>query len=249
LKFTYAGQNVKDIVFHPMNGIMLKDKPIDIWSETDPSHVRYTTDGTQPTENSARLQQVTTLSVPSEFKAKLFSGRRKNAVTKTGSFKEGKPLSPLAKPKNAVPGGFRYAYYEGMWNGLPDFSKLKPIKKGLINKEFDVQKFARQNNFACLIEGHLEVQEDGYYFFGLATGDASKLYLGNQLLIDCKSIDGAENFATYIVPLEKGFYPVRLEYLKKEAGSNLTLIYRPPNSRSPKPIPSDIQYSSKQIGR
>ena len=26
--------------------------------------------------------------------------------------------------------GLKYAYYEGKWNALPDFSKLKPRKNG-----------------------------------------------------------------------------------------------------------------------
>ncbi len=57
LKFTYAGHNVNDIVFHPMNGTVIKNKPIQIWSFSDPAYVRYTTNGSEPTPGDAQLER------------------------------------------------------------------------------------------------------------------------------------------------------------------------------------------------
>ena len=141
---------------------------------------------------------------------------------------------------------FQYGYYEGEWDKLPDFKTLKPVKTGLIDSSFNIDNFPRKNNFALLIEGHLEVKDDGYYIFALDSDDGSKLYLDNRLLIDYDGLHGGGNNKSYIVPLQKGFYPFRLEYFQKDGGRTLKLVYVTPAIGSPKPIaiPLQLQYSN-----
>ena len=155
-------------------------------------------------------------------------------------------MHAISKPKNAKQGGLKYSYYEGVWDSLPDFKKLKPVQTGLTDKDFRFDKLPRKSNFACLFEGYIEIKEEGYFVFGLDSDDGSKLYLGNQLLINHDGLHGSGNDQSFVVPLEKGFYPIRLEFFQKEGGMNLNLIYVPPSVGAPHPsqIPIEVQYSN-----
>jgi len=244
LKFTYSGYTTKGPEFHPMNGILLKDKPTLVWVVSDYSHVRYTTDGTEPTMASPKWGDEVSITGPAKLMVKSFTNRDRYDKITTGEFKLGMVLPPKSKPGKFKPGGFNYTYYEGEFDKLPDFKKLKPVQTGITDKNFDINKFPRQNNFALLIEGEIEIKEDGYYLFGLDSDDGSKLYLGNQLLINYDGLHGGGKTQSYVLPLAKGFYPLRLEYFQKDGGRDLKLIYLLPGSKQPhaNPIPLELQY-------
>jgi predicted alpha/beta superfamily hydrolase len=247
LKFTYAGYSTKPIAFHPMSGLLLKDKPIKIWYFDDTAKLRYTTDGAEPTMASAKMAPEITISAPGKLTVKQFASRDRYSKITTGEFRIGSPAPVSLKPKNVKPGGFHYNYYEGQWDKIPDFKSLKPVKSGIADTSFDINKFPRQENFALLIDGQIKIEEDGYYIFGLDSDDGSKLYLNNQLLIDYDGLHGSGDDKSYILPLQKGFYPIRIEYFQKEGGRELKLIYLTPSliNGHPQPIaiPLALQYS------
>ena|SRR5215471_2640329 len=77
-----------------------------------------------------------------------------------------------------------------------------------------------QKAFACLLNGYLEIQKDGYYIFELGDEGGSRIYLGNLKVIG-EHYD-TRGGSTYMVPLQKGFYPFRVEYfpLASQEGLN-----------------------------
>ncbi len=247
LKYTYAGYMKESFGFHPMNGMVLRDKPMVLRisnSETF-KNLRYTTDGSMPNNTSA-LITADTLSItnPSKLIIQSPSNRERYNKTETGNFKTvDAPLAASAKMKNAQPGGWNYSYYEGVWDSLPDFKKLKPVQTGITNKDFSISKMPKQKNFACLIEGQLEVKADGYYLFGVDADGGASLSLGNTMLINYNGIHNSGNFQSYIVPLAKGFYPVRIEYYQKEGRASLNLLYIVPGNNDPMGIPAELQYN------
>jgi predicted alpha/beta superfamily hydrolase len=245
LKYSYAGYNSAAVVFHPMNATLLKDKPTPVWVITDYSKVRYTTDGTEPTMASPKWGDEVSITGPAKLTVKSFSARSKYDKTATGEFKIGEVLPPKSKPGKFKPGGLNYSYYEGTFDKLPDFKKLTPMLTGVTDKDFNFGKLPRKENFALLFEGEIEIKEDGYYIFGLDSDDGSKLYLGNQLLINYDGLHGTGQVQSYELPLAKGFYPIRVEYFQKGGGSDLQLIYVLPGSKQPHPIPIpfELQYN------
>ena len=80
--------------------------------------------------------------------------------------------------------------------------------------------------------------------FGVDADGGAKLSLANQLLIDYNGIHTSGNFQSAILPLAKGFYPVRIEFYQKYANASLNLLYVTPESNDPKPIPLELQYSA-----
>lgn len=245
LKYVYAGYKMKNdpIEFHPMNGIVLKDKPFTLYCFSDFPIMRYTNDGTVPTLTSTAIQKENTLSGPGVVNIKLFTPRGRYDKEATGRFIEGEALKPIAKSDKLKAGGFSYSYYEGKWDSLPNFKKLKPLQTGLTDKEFTFQKLPSSTNFACLFQGQLEIKEEGYYIFVLDADDGAKFFLRNKLLINYDGVHKARTTQTYLIPLKPGFYPLRLEYFQKEGSKELKLWYVLPGSKQPIPIPVEVQYS------
>lgn len=242
LKQSYRGYTDETITFHPMGGIVEKGKPYNIFRGSDNIFIHYTLDGSEPVHDSPLMNEIMELNGPAELKVKPVSFRRANNSTTTGHFIEGKALKPHSRPKKAVAGGLNYSYYEGEWDKIPDFSKLKPVKTGLANKDFDLNKLPRKDHFACSIEGFIEIKEEGYYAFGITSDDGSKLYLNNTLLIDNDGLHDSSTLKSYMVPLKTGFYPIRLEYFQKDGDKQYNIIYLTPGATNPMPLPLEIQY-------
>jgi len=244
LKFTYAGL-VSDIQFVPMNGIVLKDKPIKIWYFDDATRMHYTLDGTAPTELSAKVETEITLNGAGRVTYKRFTNSSRYDKTVTGDFTAGEMPRPVSKPQNVKPGGFNYTYYEGDWDKWPDLKSLKPVKTGITDKDFDASNLPRKNKFALVIDGFLETKEEGYYMFIFQADKNSKLYLGDKLLMQWDGNYSRPTY-TYILPLSKGLYPFRIEYLHKKEDFKLAFSYLTPgimDTKNPIPIPLEAQYS------
>ena len=152
---------------------------------------------------------------------------------------------PLAKPGNWKSGGFNYAYYEGTWDKWPDLTKLKPTKTGITDSTFEVGKLPQKSHYALVIDGLIESKEEGYYIFGVQGDNGTKLYIGNKLMATTVNDYGYD----CIVPLSKGFYPFRVEYLHQHEGDQLEWQrYYPPgniDSQNSALIPVNLQYSRR----
>ncbi len=244
LKFTYEGYLKEDLEFHPMNGIIVKDKPFNIlFVDDNYKSIHYTTDGTQPTAASAPAAPKVSVVNATTLTARSICNRERYDKTATGHFTMGTTLPATTKNKNATAGGLHYDYYEGSWDSLPDFKKLKPIQSGKTSKDFDLAKLPKQHDFACVQEGQLETQTDGYYLFGIQCDGATRLYIGGKLVIDYGINHPADKFQSFLLPLAKGFYPIRLEYLQKKGNPSLNMVYLKPGDQNPSGIGLEVEYS------
>ncbi|HEY0054573.1 MAG TPA: alpha/beta hydrolase-fold protein [Pedobacter sp.] len=245
LKFVYDGYNLqgKNIDHHPMNGIVLKNKPYTIQVNTSFPEFRYTTNGIEPTSASPKIEKVNSFTGPMKLIIKSFS-EGKYEKTVTGNFVLEKPPVPVAKPKGYISGGLSYTYYEGAWKILPEFKTLKPIKSGIAGKDFNLTKLPSKNHFGLVLEGMLEIQKEGYYVLSIASDDGSKLYFSDKLIIDNDGFHGSQSSHSFLMPLKKGFYPVKLEYFQSTGGADIKLKYILPGESKPVDIPLDRLYNA-----
>ena len=246
LRFTYAGLT-DHIEFDPNGGFVAKDKPITLWYDDDTARVHYTVDGSVPTESSAKAGRKVTLNAAATVTYKRLTNRSRYDKTFTGVFKAGTTLPPAASPKRAIPGGFNYAYYEGDSAQLRNLTKLVPVKTGVADSNFDVKTLPRNTNYTFVASGWLQTSEEGYYTFYFSNQKGAKLFVGDQLLIQYTE-QIARSYVSYIVPLGKGFYPIRVEYANnKEQALQMPFLpfYITPQSSSandPSPIPTGMEY-------
>ncbi len=87
-------------------------------------------------------------------------------------------VNPLETVPHYAPGvdGVKYDYYEGVWNGMPDFNGVTPVKSGYLNN-IETSPRRRDTNFAFRYQGDLQIEQPGEYHFYLTSDDGSQLFV------------------------------------------------------------------------
>ena len=79
--------------------------------------------------------------------------------------------------------GVEFEFYNGHFDRLPQFDKLKPATTGHADK-FTVGAGPQKNEMALRFHGLLTVPRAGDYTFWTASDDGSQLFLDNKLVVD-----------------------------------------------------------------
>jgi predicted alpha/beta superfamily hydrolase len=204
LKYTYEGYTTDSLEFHPMAGIILKDKPFNFYCFPDERmHVRYTTDGTEPTSESPEIKAgIQSMNIPVQVTLKAFCARPEYTKVLQTNYKIGTVLPAVKMPGKIKSGGL--------------------------------------DSIAGKQSGYLEIKEDGYYIFGLVDPSTDATFkVGSQLLFDYKSAGGNGKDKTFILPLQKGFYPIQLQYAGVVIPKIICVV---PGEKEPKPIALTVLY-------
>ena len=121
-----------------------------------------------------------------------------------------------------------YKFYHGSWNKLPEWSKIKPKKTGVLNDGFfSIESKDRNKNYGFLFEGKIDVPKDGEYEFYLDSDDGSELRVGgvrvvlNDGLHDMVSKQGK-------IKLKKGLVEIKVGYFQKDGGDGLYVGWKGP---------------------
>jgi len=72
--------------------------------------------------------------------------------------------------------GLVYDYFEGAWNGMPDFYQLVPNHSG-ITDDFRLDERTRDVNFAFQFYGLLKIEQSGRYIFHLSSDDGGQFFV------------------------------------------------------------------------
>jgi mono/diheme cytochrome c family protein len=135
-------------------------------------------------------------------------------------------------PYAAPPANLKYAYFEGSFDRLPDFSKLKPIVTGETG-EFDVTLARRPNDFALTFEGYLRIVRDGSYRFYVTSDDGGRLMLDGKIVVDNDGIHAPTTVAGK-AKLKAGMHKLSAAVFNAGGGVELAIdIEGPGLSRQP----------------
>lgn len=124
--------------------------------------------------------------------------------------------------------GFRYAYYEGKWNALPDFSKLRAKKKGVVNQLNLSQIKQREDHYGVVFEANIYISLSGEYTFYMASDDGSRLFIDQQKIVENDSLHGLTEKEGKIW-LSEGKHSIRIEYFEAQREDLLLLDIEGPN--------------------
>jgi alpha-L-fucosidase len=189
----------------------------------------YTLDGTEPTIQSPKYTGPFQMNEPGMLHARAFKFGAIASDIKSALF--------LAKEN-----GINYKYYEGAWKKLPDFEKLKPVKYG-IAENFDIELRERDDYWGFEFFGYVQILIDGVYTFYCLSDDGSRLYIGDQLLVDNDGTHGRIEKSGSI-SLETGFVPIKVQYFEDSVGQDLEVYYQGPDIKKQR-IPTALLYNSK----
>lgn len=246
LKFVYWGYySSNNLWFGPGSGFLLKDQPATVhWMNDNFSDIYYTTDGTTPTRASAPVKADTIrVNAGTKLKLRAICNQEDLSRTISGNFRLSDVFPAVPLPKSAKPGGLRYDYY--LLKDTNNLAKAKPVKSGIADSAFQLGQLPNPEKYICVISGFINFPESGYYFIGNNSWGASKLYIGKQLIIDQPDAD-QPNVQSCVVPVSKGFYPIRIEHILRQGEKKLELYYIAPkgveHGGNPELIPWKVMY-------
>jgi hypothetical protein len=117
--------------------------------------------------------------------------------------------------------GVNFAYYEGDWDTLPDFNKLKPKKTGKCGY-FDITKRDQDDQFGFKFTGFVKIAAKGMYVFSTASDDGSRLLIGDTVVVDNDGCHGVQE-AIGKIELDAGLHPITVLFFEKGGGEELTV--------------------------
>jgi alpha-L-fucosidase len=186
--------------------------------------VRYTLDGSAPSAASAKVGSAIRLKETTTVSARCFRGGRPASGVTRRSFDKVAPV-PAAERPDAVP-GLTAGYYEGDWSVLPDFRKLKPVRRGTA-AGFDITGRQTDDKFGFVFEGFVRVPATGLYAFFTESDDGSRLLIGGKPVVVNDGLHGMEERRGEI-PLAAGLHPLRVEFFEKTGGEGLAVSWQGP---------------------
>jgi len=123
-------------------------------------------------------------------------------------------------------GATNYSYYEGSWERVPNFGKLKPIATGTAIG-FDVSVARRNDDFALKFEGVLKVEREAVYTFIVTSDDGSRLYIDGKLVVDNDGIH-APQARQGRTRLTKGVHKITVGFMQGGGGVELDVQIEAP---------------------
>lgn len=184
-------------------------------------NIHYTLDGIDPTEHSPVYTKPIILKENGTLKAitRLDNGRTSHV--KLGSISKKSPLAAI-EIKEKTERGLNFHYHEGTISTLEDFKKLTFKRSGKIEGVV-LPETENSNLLGLKMEGLLKIPETGVYTFTLISDDGSRLYIGNELIVDADGLHGPEPFSGQVA-LEAGFHELAIEYFDAGGGKSLQLF-------------------------
>ncbi|MEM9372585.1 MAG: M12 family metallo-peptidase [Planctomycetota bacterium] len=141
----------------------------------------------------------------------------------------------VAQLREAVAGGGEpgvdAAYYAiPSIANLPDFDAITPFLEeviGNVNYPSTTVDFAGSglsDNVGAVFQTNVTVPQDGFYLLGVESDDGSRLWIGEDLVVDNDGLHGMRDFFN-IVPLAAGTHPLRVEFFEAGGGAGLIMRY------------------------
>jgi uncharacterized repeat protein (TIGR03806 family) len=117
--------------------------------------------------------------------------------------------------------GLEFAYYEGRWQGLPDFDSLRPVATGYM-ANMDVGPPTRAEHFGLTYRGYIQVDIDGVYTFQVRAAGIAKLFLGAAEVAHVPGLPGSGD-GSGKVALKAGKHTLLLLHAHREGPPRLEL--------------------------
>lgn len=185
--------------------------------------VYYTTDGSEPTQQSQLYQSAFQLDQTTVIKAKSFGKDNTESVTSVGYFR-----FLQRNPENGV----NVSLYPG--TGRNSMSSLQKTEKQWIIDEIRADE--NQINpllpkgvteFSMIFSSNLQIDESGEYHFYLQSDDGSKLYVDDIKVVDNGGSHGVTEKTGSII-LEKGKHNLTIDFSNNGGGYWIDAYYEGP---------------------
>jgi alpha-L-fucosidase len=190
------------------------------------SEIHYTLDGTDPNFKSEIYTSELKLTPDSSFviKCAAFKNGKLISGNESKKFYKVKPISSLRKWLSQ--NGVSYKYYEGVWEKIPNFSILQPVKSGFTDS-ISISQKEKSEEYALTFLSYLKIPTDGVYTFYLESDDGSKMFINNQYEINNDGRHAMQEKSIELA-LEKGFHKIDVQFFQAGGNHGLNIFWKGP---------------------
>ena len=201
------------------------------------AQIRYTLDGSEPTEKSPLYESPFTITKSCVIKAKAFKG---GLESRTMVLDAVKAENIPAVSKKLTVNGVNYEYYEGTMFKTNMIRKGTLVEKGTM-PEPTIANARLTDHYGYVFEGYVNVPEDGIWEFMTKTDDGSVMYVDGQLVVDN---DGghAEVLASGRIALAKGFHKYQILYFEDYEGEAFSWGWKAPGQTEFTSVPKEVLF-------
>ncbi|MBB3228858.1 putative alpha/beta superfamily hydrolase [Luteibacter sp. Sphag1AF] len=202
-RYTWKGYGQAPIHLDPFGGIVLPGKPIAVGFASEDEDIRYTTDGTQPGKQSARMELTAMVSVPEKTRFRLMSNKGIYDQDIAHHLVTGKAIAGRGNASR-VPAAWRYAIFDGARS-----SHSKPLKEGA-GETVDINH-PGPAVFVAHADRDFVVKEDGYHLFLLEGTDKATLLIDGKRYLPY-DVHPAEHGDWLVLPLKAGVHSLSVDF-------------------------------------
>ncbi len=199
--------------------ILVSALDVEITTASPELEARYTLDGSEPTAQSPRYEAPLRLADSAAVRARAFHrGRPVSAVAEATFTKVAPRPAVLGKASGR---GLVCESFAGEWDRLPEFDSLARAERW-ISPNVSMKPGPVEERYALRLTGFIAVPRDDVYRFSLGSDDGSRLWIGNDVVVDN---DLLHSFIerTAAVALAAGRHPIRVEWFNKTGEADLIL--------------------------
>ena len=185
--------------------------------------IHYTTDGSEPTNNTNLYSKPFSLNKTSVVKA--FS-ILPDALPSNVSTEEVKVYHWMKAEKvKKIKPGISWKYYEPEGKMSLETIQSSPVKKEGITNTISEKVKQREEKYALEFDGYIKIDREGVYHFSTLSDDGSKLFIDEEEVLNNGGEHGAvEAFGD--AALKKGFHKIKVTYFDGGGGNELKVFWQ-----------------------
>ncbi|HYK76633.1 MAG TPA: family 20 glycosylhydrolase [Daejeonella sp.] len=198
-------------------------------SPVEGAKIYYTIDGYPPRETEYVYEKPIQISVPADdqrvLKTVVVTPSGKRSATTTTILSNALPLPAIET--NASNPGLKHYYVPGYFASTAEVDTLKATERG-ISTVINLTKFRNKSRtYGLILEGYIQIEEDGIYAFTTSSDDGSQLWIDGALVVDNDGrhtsfeLTGATN-------LLKGLHKIQIRYFQAGGQSDLRVFMAQP---------------------
>ncbi|WP_165042650.1 family 20 glycosylhydrolase [Dysgonomonas sp. ZJ709] len=182
---------------------------------TEPARMVYTTDGSEPTLESAPYEKPLVFTENTTLKIRSVLLSDKMSKTRTITLEKQTYVPSVEKAKDAKP-GLVVEYYKGNALKVSDLDRKTPDETGVVaspqESKYRIKGYMEvysEDLYSTILTGYINIPEDGVYYFST---DA-EMWLGDkQLITNDEGTPTARRFSRNdkSIALAKGYHPVKI---------------------------------------
>ena len=204
-----------------LNNAFINEATVQIKSKQKNMEIRYTTDGSEPTQSSLLYTEPLKIIETTSLKIREYTANGLGSPVYESHYVKEKPREAVAV--NSEKNGLHFEFYElaEEIHSTTELQKLEPTKIGEVEKfVFPYEEKKLPEQFGLIYKGYITVPDDDVYRFSVTSNDGSLLYVADKLVVDNDGPHGAYEKEGEIA-LQRGLHKIELSYFQAGGGKAL----------------------------